>query len=119
GDDAKGADRGEDPALGAVDLVHTIALSHWLALTTTRQVEVLREHIARVARVRMIAFAAATTAAASVDAVAAVPAVATQVVPLQHSFSCHRRIRLRSVVRTSSMRKWADRGNSSSGLVGS
>lgn len=64
GDDAKGTDRGEHPAFGAIDLVHAIAVSHWATLTATWQVEVPREHIARVAVGCMIAFAAPTAAAA-------------------------------------------------------
>jgi hypothetical protein len=64
GDDAEGADGGERPALGAVDLIHAIAVSHWPTLTATWQIEVLREHIARVAMGRRIAFAAPATAAA-------------------------------------------------------
>jgi hypothetical protein len=63
-DDPEGPDGGEHPAVGAVDLVHAIAVSHWPALTSTWQVEVLREHVARVAIGRMIAFAAPATAPA-------------------------------------------------------
>jgi hypothetical protein len=63
-DDTKSTDGGEHPAVGAVDLVHAIAVSHWPALTSTWQVEVLREHVAWVAIVRLIAFAAAATASA-------------------------------------------------------
>jgi hypothetical protein len=64
GDDAEGADGGEHPAFGAVNFVHVIAVSHWPTLTATWQVEVLREHVARVTIGRMIAFAAPTAAAA-------------------------------------------------------
>ena len=62
-DDAKGADSGKYPAFGAVDLVHAIPVSHWPTLTATWQVEILREHIARVSSGRMIAVAASTAAA--------------------------------------------------------
>jgi hypothetical protein len=62
-DDAKGADGGKHPAFGAVDLVRAIPVSHWPTLTATWQVEILREHIARVTSGRMIAFAARTAAA--------------------------------------------------------
>jgi hypothetical protein len=63
-DDTKGTDGGEHLAVDAVDLVHAIAVSHWPALTGTWQVKVLREHVARVAIGRMIAFAAPATAPA-------------------------------------------------------
>ena len=55
-----------------VNLVHAIAFTHWPTLTATCQVQVLREHVARVAIGRMIAFAAPATAAAAavVDVVA-------------------------------------------------
>jgi hypothetical protein len=73
-DDAEGTDGGEHPALGAIDVVHAIALSHRPALTAAWQVEVLCEHVARVAIGRSIAFAAAATAAsAAVAEVVAVP----------------------------------------------
>lgn len=63
GDDAEGADGGEDPAFGAVDLIHAMAISHWPTLTATWQVHVLREHVARVAIGRVITFAAPAAAA--------------------------------------------------------
>jgi hypothetical protein len=67
---------GEHPAFGAVDFVHAIAFSHRAALTAAWQIEVLREHIARIAIGRMIAFAAtATAAAASVAEVVAIAVV--------------------------------------------
>jgi len=68
GDHAKSADRGEQPAFAAVDLVHAVALSHRLAVTTAWQFEVPSEHLARVAIGPGIAFtapAAATAAAVS------------------------------------------------------
>jgi hypothetical protein len=74
GDDAEGADGGEHPAFGAVDLVHAIPVSHRPTLTATWQVEVLREHIARATIGRMIEFAA--PAAASAVSVAKVVAIA-------------------------------------------
>ena len=43
GHDTEGADGGEHSALGAVDLVHAVAFSHRAALTSVRQVEILRE----------------------------------------------------------------------------
>ena len=58
GHNPKGADGSQHAALGAVDLVDTVALPNGPALTATRQVQVLREHVARVAIGRMIAFAA-------------------------------------------------------------
>jgi hypothetical protein len=65
GDNAKAADGREHTAFRTVDFVHAIAFSHWPALTSARQVEVLREHVARVTIGRMIAFAAPATAAAA------------------------------------------------------
>ncbi|OGT71672.1 MAG: hypothetical protein A3I78_05715 [Gammaproteobacteria bacterium RIFCSPLOWO2_02_FULL_56_15] len=69
GDDAERADGGEHPAFRAVDLVHTIAFSHGPTPTSSWQVEILREHISRVAIVHMIALAgtAAATAAKIAD----------------------------------------------------
>jgi hypothetical protein len=49
GDNAERADGGEHPAFRAVDLVHTIAFSHRPALTSARQVEILRKHVTGVA----------------------------------------------------------------------
>ena len=90
-DDAKGADGGEHPAFGAVDLVHAIAFSHRPALTAAWQVEVLREHVARVAIGRLIAFAAAATATAA--SVAEVVAVASRrrarIVSVEHDPLTH------------------------------
>jgi hypothetical protein len=63
GHDAEGTNGGEHAALGAVDLVSAIAFSNWPALTATWQVEIFREHIARVTSDRMIAVAASTAAA--------------------------------------------------------
>jgi hypothetical protein len=73
GDDAEGADGGEHPAFGAVDFVHAIAFSHRAALTAAWQIEVLREHIARIAIGRMIAVAA--TATASIAEVVAIAVI--------------------------------------------
>lgn len=74
GDDTQGADGGEHPAFNAVDLEHAIVFSNRPTLTPSRQVEILREHISRVAIVHMIAFA--RTAAAAATSVAEVVAVA-------------------------------------------
>jgi hypothetical protein len=60
GNDAKGADGGEHPAFRAVDLIHTVAFSHRPALTSARQFEILREHLTRVAMVRLDTAQAAT-----------------------------------------------------------
>jgi hypothetical protein len=68
GHDAKGANGGEHPAFRAVDLVQAVAFSHRSALTNSWKVEILREHISRVAIVHMIAVAASTTAAAASNA---------------------------------------------------
>jgi hypothetical protein len=64
GDDAEGADAGEHPAFGTANFVHSDAVSNWPTLTATWQVEVLREHVARVTIGRTIAFAAPTAVAA-------------------------------------------------------
>jgi hypothetical protein len=86
GDDPEGTDGGQHPALGAVDVVHAIAPSHRPALTAAWQVEVLREHVARVTIGCMIAFAAAAAAAeASVPCISAVPAVGgSRIVSVEH-----------------------------------
>jgi hypothetical protein len=65
GHDAKGTNVGEYPALGVVDLVHAIAFSHRAALTSARQVEILREHVARITVGWLVAFAAPAAAAAT------------------------------------------------------
>jgi hypothetical protein len=64
GHDPNSADGGEHAAFGAVDLVHAIAVSDRTALTSARQVEVLREHVTLVAIGTMITIAAAAAAAA-------------------------------------------------------
>jgi hypothetical protein len=46
GDDPERADGRQHAALGAVDLVDTVALPNGPALTPTRQVEVSRKHVA-------------------------------------------------------------------------
>jgi hypothetical protein len=63
--DSERTDGGEHAAFRAVDLVHAIALSHRPALASPRQVEILCEHIARVAIGGMTAFAAPATAASA------------------------------------------------------
>jgi hypothetical protein len=54
--DAEGADGGEHSALGAVDLVNAVAFPHRSTVTGAWQVEILPEHLARVAIDRTIAF---------------------------------------------------------------
>lgn len=67
GHDAKGTDGGEHATFSAADLVHAIAVSYGAALTSARQVDVLREHVARITVGCLVAFAApAATAAVSV-----------------------------------------------------
>jgi hypothetical protein len=44
--DSKRADRRERSTLGAVDLVHTVAIANQLAAVPSRKIEVLREHVA-------------------------------------------------------------------------
>jgi hypothetical protein len=70
GHDAKGTDGGEHGAFSAVNLVHAIAFSDWLALTPPGQVQIPREHIARIA----IGIAVLLTCAASTAEVA-IPSV--------------------------------------------
>ena len=89
GHDAKGTDCGEHPAFSTVNLVHAIAVSYRAALTSARQVEVLREHISRVAIVRMLAVAGSTTAAAAPIAGFATVAVIrrSRIVSVPHAWS--------------------------------
>jgi hypothetical protein len=84
GDDAEGIDGGEHPALGAVDFVHAITLSYWPTLTAARQVEVLREHVTRVAVLIPIAI----TRAAAATAVA-VPTIAPIAPAIRGSYRSH------------------------------
>jgi hypothetical protein len=56
-DDAECADGGEHPGFRAVDLARTVTFSHRPALTSARQVEVLREHISWVSTVRRLTVA--------------------------------------------------------------
>jgi hypothetical protein len=72
GHDPKGADCGEHPALGAVDLIHAITISHWPAIAAAREVEVSREYISRVTIFHAIAVAASTSAPAAPIATVAV-----------------------------------------------
>lgn len=65
GNDAKRADGRWRAAFGAVDFVDVVALADRPTLQAARQVEVLREHLARVTVGRMIAPAAPTTAPAA------------------------------------------------------
>lgn len=48
GDDPKSADRRQRAALGAIDLVHTVALPDRPAIASTWEVEILREYVTRV-----------------------------------------------------------------------
>ncbi len=86
GDDAKSADGGEYSAFSPIDLVHAIALSHWPTLTAPWQIEVLGEHVARLAIGYPIAFAAPAAAAdAAVPKVGDVsPSARSRVVSLKH-----------------------------------
>src|SRR5262249_28622706 len=85
GHDAKGAYGGEHPAFLAVDLVHTITFPHWPPLASARQVEVLGEHIARIATGGMIAVAgSAPASAASVAVVFSVAVRRARIVSIPH-----------------------------------
>ena len=63
GHDPKRADGRQRAALVAVDLVDAVALANRPTLASARQVEILREDVARVAVLVPIAIAAATTTA--------------------------------------------------------
>jgi hypothetical protein len=90
GDDPKGADGGKHSAFGVVNLVHPIAVSHWPTLTAPWQIEVLREHVTRLAF--LVSIAIARTAAATKIAIpgaTAVAVVAARIVPVEHAHSIH------------------------------
>ena len=102
GHNPKGADGPQHAALGAVDLIDTVALPNRSAFASTWQVEVFREHVTRVEILIPIAIA---RAAAATDV--AVPSVLTialaipGVVPVPHfrfDFSANRCSRMTRAV---------------------
>jgi hypothetical protein len=99
GHDAKGTDGGEHAAFSAVNLVHAIAFSDWLALTPPGQVQVPREHIARIAiGIAVLPTCAASTAEVVIPSVTIALTVA-DIVPIPHvvvSTSCRPSLRIQS-----------------------
>jgi hypothetical protein len=81
-DDSEGAERREGSALGAIDLVHTVAVADQLASVPPWEVEVLREHVAGfIARVGRTA----TAVAASIDRIAPLSTVScSRIVSVPH-----------------------------------
>jgi hypothetical protein len=96
GDDSKRPDRCQRAALGTVDLVDTVALPNRSPLASTWEVEILREHVTRVAF--PIPIAIARTAAATKVAVpaAATIAIVAWIVSVPHASSSW--IQLRALV---------------------
>lgn len=99
GHDAKGTDGGEHAAVSAVNLVHAIAFSDWLALTPPGQGQVPREHIARIAiGIAVLLTCAASTAEVAIPSVTIALTVA-DIVPIPHvvvSTSCRPSLRIHS-----------------------
>jgi hypothetical protein len=85
GHNPKGADGGEHPALGAVDLVHSVTFSYRTAIAASWEVEVLREDVSRIVLVWAITFAgsarAAATSIAKVNVLAFRPAIEGRIGP--------------------------------------
>jgi hypothetical protein len=86
GDDPKCADRCQSAALAAIDLVHTVALPNRPALASTREIEVLREYITRVAILISIAITRAGAATkVTVPGVATIAIVVARIMPVPHA----------------------------------
>jgi hypothetical protein len=62
-DDAEGTDRREHPALGAVDLIHTVTITNRPTLTIAWQIEIPGEGISRLAFLVAVAFTRTAAAA--------------------------------------------------------
>src|SRR5262245_22315132 len=60
--DPKRADGCQHPAFGAVDLIDAVTLANEFAPSTTRHIEISREHVARVVFAMAIAFFRSTAA---------------------------------------------------------
>jgi hypothetical protein len=85
GDDTKRADRCQRAALGGVDLVDTVTIPNWSALASMWEVEVLREHVTRVAFLIAPTVArAAVAAAVAVPSIAPIALVTPGIVPVPH-----------------------------------
>jgi hypothetical protein len=121
GHNPKGADGGEHPALGAVDLVHSVTFSYRTAIAASWEVEVLREDVSRIVLVWAITFAGSARAAATSIAKVNVLAFSrrSRVVSVPHGCSCHQRRDINGVrvIAASSMRANTGAGNRSSGAL--
>ena len=83
GDHPKYADRRQATALGAVDLVDAVTVAYLFSITSTRKLEIPREHVTR----KIFAVSLTCTAAAdeaSVPRIPAVPAVGSRIVSVEH-----------------------------------
>lgn len=97
GDNAEGADGGKHPSFRAADLVYPVAISDRSALTPTRQVDILHEHVAQVVRPVLTVFAAA--AASPLISITKVITIAVaarpRIVSVPHGCSWDRKTRRR------------------------
>jgi hypothetical protein len=85
GHNPKGADCPQHAALGAIDLIDTVALPNQSAFASTWQVEVFREHVARVEILIPIAIARAAAATdIAVPSVLTIPLAIPGIVPIPH-----------------------------------
>jgi hypothetical protein len=85
GDDPKRADSRKRAALGAVDLVDTVALADWSSLASARQVEIFREDVARVTIASIMGVPAAAASSIAIARLFTIPvAFPAWVVPVQH-----------------------------------
>jgi hypothetical protein len=82
-DHSKRTNRRQRAALDAVEFVYADTVTHLLAIAPARQVEVSREHVARLALVGPVAQARAAT-----PAKAAVPGTATNAIVVSQKW-CH------------------------------
>src|SRR5687768_12295992 len=85
GDDSKRADRRQRAALCAIDLVHPITIPNRSARASTWEIEILREHITRVAILVSIAITRAAAATKiTVPAITAIALAFSRIVPVPH-----------------------------------
>jgi hypothetical protein len=119
GHDTEGADGGEHPAFGAVDVVHTIAFSHWPALTPARQVEISRENISRLPPVIAVALTcSASVAYVALPSVIAIPIVPS-IVPIPHVRLCSSKAMPASIPKQLTLREYQQRTDRSQAILGS